>query len=316
MLQLIGRVVDDGDVQLAELHDEVGDRGGAELGCLADRDAVLFVQPGGSNDAKAIGEVLEIFWRQGDTRVLEGDAHVEAGAIRVRDHVRPYQAGMASAVRALQAAMLAPMAGPTESVASVSAHEFSKPSAHHRVAATARRGAAILARAVRFVLGGFSLLSMAVGATGAAVLSVVPTIAWVLAVPLLVCIELGLFFGGWRRFARSFVSRVAAGTAVLAIAWALPTKPDDTIIVGPLPTTPVTIAELNDVFARHPTVPLIGGKDVSGLRVAGFSSDHVTLRRFLDELGTQTHRRAHMGRCGNGATLLFGASPMGGVWLE
>ena len=82
--------------------------------------------------------VLEIFWRQGDTRVLESDAHVEAGAIRVRDHVRQYQAGMASAVRALQAAMIAPMAGPTESVASVSTQ-------------------AVLQRVVVVVIGNFSL---------------------------------------------------------------------------------------------------------------------------------------------------------------
>lgn len=95
----------------------------------------------------------------------------------------------------------------------------------------------------------------------------------------------------------------------------MPAKPDDEIVVTGLPTTPTTIAALNETgllgMSRQWRV---GARNEQ--RTVAFSRTELTLRASLDELSSQLHTRVWVGRCGTGASILFGAAPMGGVMVD
>ncbi len=157
------------------------------------------------------------------------------------------------------------------------------------------------------------LLTTITAAIGPTLLVIAPFPLPLLLVPALVLVELAFLLR--RRALPMFALRCALGCSIVVTAAWMPVKPEDEIVVTGLPTAQTSIAALNEAW-------LVG--DNLRWRVATrneqrtvlFSRSSLTLRTFVDELSDQLDTRVWVGRCGTGATILFGAAPMSGVFVD
>ena len=141
-------------------------------------------------------------------------------------------------------------------------------------------------------------------------LIVVPALLNLLLLPAAVIGEVGLAIV--RRKPEELALRLAIMAGIITAASSAQVKEIDRIEVYPLPTTSMSIADYNGLANRNGY--LIGGLDPSV--AVRFSADRLSLRAFANELADQTGKQAHIGSCGNGGSILFGMSPMGGIMLE
>jgi hypothetical protein len=105
--------------------------------------------------------------------------------------------------------------------------------------------------------------------------------------------------------------RLAVVGGIVALAAWLPFKYEDRL-VKPLSKAEYTLGELSEagpgIRIYYPP-----GMDNQVVRVP---REPVSIRKFIRSIEIQTGLRARIGHCGNGATLLWGACPMGGVQLK
>lgn len=157
------------------------------------------------------------------------------------------------------------------------------------------------------------LLTTITAAIGPTLLVIAPFPVPLLLVPALVLVELALLLR--RRALVTCALRCALGCSIVIIAARMPVKAEDEIIVTGLPTTPTTIAALNETWLVGMNVQW-RLSTTNEQRTVTFSRSHLTLRAFLDELSDQLDTRVWVGRCGTGATILFGAAPMSGAFVD
>ena len=131
-------------------------------------------------------------------------------------------------------------------------------------------------------------------------------------VVLLVIVILILFCISWIRSKKPHKGRrhlVGAVTAVTigVIATSLPVKNLDRK-VGPMHYGPMTFEELTEALAKDWGVFAMPD-DYKGV-IAGFeTTEPLTRREVLEKLAQETNTELHIGYCGTGASLLFGAHP-------
>jgi hypothetical protein len=157
------------------------------------------------------------------------------------------------------------------------------------------------------------LLTTITAAIGPTLLVVAPFPLTVVLFPTLVVVEVALLLR--RRALATFVLRTALACSIVAVASWMPVKPDDEIVVTGLATSPTTIAALNATSLVGMNLQWRVGTS-NEQRAVAFSRSQLTLRAYLDELSAQLGTRVWVGRCGTGASILFGSAPMGGVVVD
>lgn len=137
----------------------------------------------------------------------------------------------------------------------------------------------------------------------------VPALLNVILIPVAVAVELAVAV--FRKRPALLALRLGLGLAIVTAASLAEVKVIDNIVMTSLPTTPTTIEAFNaSATVKHGSAYRVGAPD-STIMVR-FSRDSLSLRRFADELAAQTGMAARIGYCGNGGSILFGMSPMGG----
>ena len=121
----------------------------------------------------------------------------------------------------------------------------------------------------------------------------------------------------WREVVRSrkhgflpgFLVRAAVVSVLLTAAALAPVKYEDQWTVDGLKGNKVTFQELSE--AMRITTP-----DEQKAVVIVLPSDRPSYRQALEAIHAQTGLRYRLGKCGNGATVLWGYAPMGRYSLE